>query len=697
MAVVIGLANSFMASLERQEAAVQKRVVNALNKFQQNQEGSGLNLEKITNDFWSIRADQAYRIILHRKDTQFDYVFVWIDHHDDAYAWANSRRIEVTQDIIHLVELEVVESTDLDKGSLFNHVSDHGFSELNIPDAFYPIIRAMDSEGDLKKYKSFFHPLIYESLVYLSDASIPVSEIIAMQKEGLGSRDEEGLRKDQRAATRHRQTVVSLNDALHLKSLEESLDSPLSAWKLFLHSTQRDLASSDFDGPVKVLGGAGTGKTVVLVHRAKYLAEKSADKKILLTTYTKNLAEDIEAQVESICTAQELRNIEVKNIDHLVNHLFYKYLPHMKLIYNATELRSTWEYCISTAEQTNELPLSFYLDEWERVIVPQDIRTAQEYLKADRKGRGVPLNRKKKFELWEIFSAYKDYCLKNHVADVSLACQLVIHYLLDSDIEPMFSSILVDEIQDFDELKLKLLRLLAGPEHMNDLFLVGDSQQKIYRKEVVLKKCGIHVTPKRSFRLRINYRTTEEIRRWAYSLFDGEAVDDLDDGEYLDNRYISLLSGPEPIVSHFDSRRQEIEGIINAISDLEVKGAVEDPYDNVCLAFRLKKDLQMYKKELEDQGFRCYEIKNDSRHEFALPGIRMTTLHRIKGLEFDHVFICAVNDKIVPHDYVINQATDQVMKREVEKNERNLLYVAATRSRKTLYVFSHGQKSRFLV
>lgn len=692
----IGLSKSYFTSLDLLDAVVQKRANAALIKFDQEPQSPGLNLEKLNNDFWSIRVDRAYRIILHRNHPDFAYVFVWVDHHDAAYDWANARSVEVKDDIVYLINIEELNSIQFPTGTLYEHVTDYSLRDLHIPDTLFPIIRSMNNENDLYNLKGSFHPLIFESLIYLTDPSISLQEIIAMQEESRKSVSDTSKQEGTAPQAKHTHNVVQLNDALHLKVLEQQLNSPIRDWKLFLHPSQSRLVEGEFKGPVKVLGGAGTGKTVVVIHRAKYLASRCPEDKILLTTFTKNLAEDIEAQVKSICTSEEFSNIEVRNIDSLIYKLFREIWPQCELLFDKNRIDRIWEAAISQSDYTIDFPLSFYKEEWNRVIISQNVQSAQDYASSNRRGRGVRLTRKDKYKLWDSFACYRDLLIENNLSDIPLACQSIINYL-DSEKSPSkYSSILVDEVQDFDEIKLRLLRTLAGEEHDNDMFLVGDSQQQIYHKEIVLKNCGINVPGQRSLRLRINYRTTEEIRRWAYSLFDNKLVDDLDDGMYEENRYISLLKGPEPTVENYKNQDEEIEGIINYISDLEQAGEVADPYDNICLIFRRRRQLQEYKKQLENFGFRCYEIKSDSTRDFSIDGICMTTLHRAKGLEFDHVFICSVNDGVIPYDYLIEQATDLVMKKEAEDSERNLLYVAATRARKTLHVLSHGKPSRFL-
>ncbi|NLJ94658.1 MAG: ATP-dependent helicase [Clostridiaceae bacterium] len=692
MAIEIGLVTTFLGSWRNLDSSVGSKVLQTIDKFCNNPEGRGLNLEKLNNDFWSIRVDQAYRIILHRKNKDKDFMFVWVDHHDDAYRWANSHSVDHNQSYTQIIDNNYIKSKKPVTSGLYSHLTDNDFERLAIPETMYSAIRSIKNKAELAKHKSYLHPSVFESLRYLTDQSISVYEIIEMQSENNSNAgDVESVDKSE--LLENHQNIVRIKENEDLLLLEKALNDPLNEWRLFLHPSQKRLVEGEFRGPVKVLGGAGTGKTVVIVHRAKYLASKNPTEKILVTTFTRNLSADIKKQIKSICTKNEFNKIEIRNIDNLIFELFYQFFPEWTLSYDDEKLTEIWESCLKDSKVSEKFSVLFLQEEWERIIIPQNIQSVQDYFLANRRGRGVGISRKNKVELWEVFSNFKMKLNHQCLADTSYAIDMIIQALDQGKIKVRYSSVLVDEMQDFDNMKLKLLRKCAGEQHQNDMFLVGDSQQKIYRKEVILKHCDITIASNRSFKLNINYRTTEENRSWAYGLFKDELVDDLDGSFYEEQRYISLTTGPKPKVLHFDNFDQEMEKIVEMILDLEGNFRLED----ICLTFRTTEYLKKYKRELEDLDIRCYEIKASSSSVDSLPGIRMATLHRVKGLEFDHMIICAVNDGMIPRESVINRATDLVMKKEIEASERNLLYVAATRARKTLSVFSHGKKSRYLI
>ena len=255
-----------------------------------------------------------------------------------------------------------------------------------------------------------------------------------------------------------------------------------------------------------------------------------------------------------------------------------------------------------------------------------------------------------------------------------------------------YRSIIVDEAQDMSSQAFKLIRQMITKEQKNDLFIVGDAHQRIYRHKVVLGRCGINIRG-RGKRLRINYRTTEENRCWAVNLLEGISFDDLDGG--LDNQkgYKSLIHGVLPKVEHTDSFQNEIDFIIEYLDQIEQEGCF---LNEVCLVARTHNLLKQYEGALKAKGKDIYFIRRSEADDRRKAGIRLATMHRVKGLEFDRVIIAGVNDEIVPLKVERLTTNDPVIQKESLTQERALLYVAATRAKKEVIVTSFGKPSRFL-
>ncbi len=453
----------------------------------------------------------------------------------------------------------------------------------------------------------------------------------------------------------------------------------MDKWRIFLHPSQARLVERHFNGPARVLGGAGTGKTVVAMHRARHLARSvftGAPDRILFTTFTRNLAANIRQNLENLC-GPEMERIEVTNL-HAWAVRFLHGLGRPVAIANEGEIRQCWRNAI---EQTrlqgwNE---GFLQHEWATVIQAQGIQDRSTYLRASRQGQGAPLNRNQRAIVWPVFEAYRSELARLGKLEWPEVIHLARLALEKQQAPPPYCSIVVDETQDLDPEELRLLRTMvpAGP---NDLFFVGDGHQRIYGRPVVMSQCGI-VIRGRAAKLRINYRTTAEIQRWATGVLTGVAVDDLDGGEDELHTYHSLMNGPPPNVRSFATLVEECAYVID-----EVRALLEttDP-ERICLVARTHSQLRDdYLPALRAAGFDFLLLEADTP-DYAGSGVRLATMHRVKGLEFEHVLIVGLRAGVVPPPQAITE--------EDLLRERCLLHVAASRARETLTVTAWGTPS----
>ena len=254
-----------------------------------------------------------------------------------------------------------------------------------------------------------------------------------------------------------------------------------------------------------------------------------------------------------------------------------------------------------------------------------------------------------------------------------------------------YQYIIIDEGQDFSTNAYKLLRLIAGEEHRNDMFIVGDSHQRIYNKKAILSKCGINVRGRGSI-LKINYRTTEEIRKYAIALLKGISFDNLDNEEENQDQCQSLTHGDKPIIKNFRDGNEEFDYLFTEINKLKDDGV---DLRNICIVTRTRKYVDSYNSMFTSKGIRVYEIRGNKVDDRNYDGLRIATMHRVKGLEFQYVFVVACNDRVIPLQTAINIA-DPISKQESTISERCLLYVALTRAQKKAYITSYGNESIFL-
>jgi len=457
---------------------------------------------------------------------------------------------------------------------------------------------------------------------------------------------------------------------------------------VFLHPAQRRLANGKKNGPVRVLGGAGTGKTVVAMHRAKWLVENVATEsnKVLFTTFTRNLAADIQQNLNKICSQEALKRIEVMNLDAWVVSFLKKQGYDYGLLMDSKEEKRLWEQAYSEKPATADLEMAFFQEEWARVIQPQSVNNVDEYKKASRIGRGTRLNRQQRVDIWAVFERYRHLLVSNHLKEADDAYRDA-RNLLESnpELRPNLSSVIVDEAQDMGTQAFMLVRALVPSGH-NDLFIVGDGHQRIYGKnKVVLGQCGIDIRG-RSSRLKINYRTTDETRKLAVGILEGVTVDDLDGGEDTHAFYHSLMHGPAPDIRCFDSMSEQADAILAAIRENDLSP------EACCVIARTRKEVNELKTALESRQQICQAL--DCRHATTPEGtLNLATMHRVKGLEFDAVFLASANKGQVPLDYVVNSAADAVTRRQRENEERALVYVSITRARKLAFIYGCGQMS----
>ncbi len=468
----------------------------------------------------------------------------------------------------------------------------------------------------------------------------------------------------------------------------------ITEWRIFLHPKQKEIVTKTYSGPACILGGAGTGKTVVAMHRAKWLAENIDAKqntKILFTTFTSNLADDIRENLKILCSSVDFRKIEVVNLDKWVKDFLTKNRVNERLIFG-DEVKKHWEKAIQNTILSGDYPIEFYIDEYEKVILANEINHFDDYKSSSRVGRGIPLNRSQKLEVWNVIEKYKILLANTKTIDGSTAMIRAKEIIALSNEQLPYTSIIVDEGQDFGDAAYRLIRTIAGIEHANDIFIVGDAHQRIYGKKVVLKNCGIN-TAGRSGILKINYRTTEEIRKFANNLIKGMIIDDFNDGIDEGKGYISFLHGKEPETLNFKLVNNQYAAIVDYIKKWIAVGILPK---SICIVARMNKQVDDIRRFLQQSGINIYEIKTSKTDKQDMEGIRIATMHRVKGLEFDCVLIADVNNGIVPLEKVLNTAIDNISRKELLDVERLLFYVAATRAKKELVVMSYGNPSTFI-
>jgi superfamily I DNA/RNA helicase len=707
-----GFFKALNALPDRGRAKVHKFIV----QFMDEPTGTGLNYERINGSrdpqLRSLRVDQDYRCIVRAPEKGSTYVLLWVDKHDDAYAWARRKACQVNRvsGALQIVDVEAAEQSVGDAisaaveqalavvpqapAALFAAISDDELTRLGVPPALLPSLRAVRQENDLAALLEWLPPECVDSLILLADGHSLAEVLAELEREKAAEVDPTDVDTALARMDSQAEFIVFTDD----EALEAMLSAPMETWRVFLHPSQRRLVEHHWSGPVRVLGGAGTGKTVAAIHRARWLAqqilkgpEASTSDRVLFTTYTRNLATDIRSNLAKICTPQELQRIEVTHLDAWVGSYLRSQGLKMRQFDNEAR-KAAWDVAWLLAEPELNLDRSFYEEEWRDVVLPQGCTTIDDYLSAKRVGRGTRLNRQKRVKIWPVFDAFRSELRQRGLWEPEEAKQAAADRLTASGQPARYRAVIVDEAQDLDAAGFRLIRALAGPERANDLFIVGDSHQRIYGRPLVLSQCGINVRG-RSRKLRINYRTTEETRAWATAVLAGVPFDDLDGGTDASSDYRSLMHGDPPLIQGFPDPAEEQRYLVELIRSFQGSG---QSLASTCVTARSNDAVRALAERFEAAGIATRVITPEEADDPSATALRLATMHRVKGLEFDYVLIPGLNAGVLPDRRVLERCADQVSKDAFEQQERSLLHVAATRARKRLVVTYCGEPSALL-
>jgi len=691
----VAIASEFLDAFARLPRAQQKKVREFTEKFKADPKSSAINYEKIhaSKDpkVRTVRIDQKYRaVVLHPEHGEV-YVLMWVDNHDEAMAWTENRVFEVNPrtgslQVVSIDEVTVpTQPTSAKKktSGILAAFDDDLLLSFGVPALLLPSVRAVEKPDELLLLNKHLPAEAAESLIWLAEGMPP--EEVRAAVASVSTKDNVDT-SDIGTALLHpdsRRRFVTIQTDHDLTSI---LDAPLEKWRVFLHPSQDRLVGKMFNGAARVTGGAGTGKTVVAMHRARHLAKTlctgPADK-VLFTTFTANLAQNVEQNLATLCE-KEKQKIEVVHLHAWA----VRFMRDQGVAFDVADFEHVdkcWEEALLAAEEL-DFDIAFLRQEWERVIEASNIETEAAYLKVPRIGRGRTLSRPQRSRVWKIFEKFKIALRNFGKSDWNTVIRQTRRFLEGKKPKLPYRAVVVDEAQDFHSEEWKLIRALV-PASTNDLFIVGDAHQRIYGHKVALRNCGINIQG-RSSKLRINYRTTEQIRAWAMAMLHGVEIDDLDGERDDETGYKSLLSGPPPEVRRLASRSEEQKFLAGRIKELLNDRSPEE----ICLVARTSKMLRDdYQPMLNGLGIRhCLLDKNREG-----PGVRLATMHRVKGLEFRVMVLAGINGQVMPLQ-LSSVENDPTSKSDHEERERSLLFVAATRARDLLIVSSWGAPSPFL-
>ena len=521
--------------------------------------------------------------------------------------------------------------------------------------------------------------------------------------------DDAMLKAMQHPAARMEFAFIEDND-----ELRKAVENPdFNAWRIFLHPEQARYVTQPTTGAFRLSGGAGTGKTVVLLHRARELHRRNPDARIILTTFNQTLAQNLVEQLKILDSSLPLANdlgdkgIYVAGVDTIARRILTmapalggadgKPGPVAAVLgpRTAEVLRVTPGHAWKTAagQHADELPetlrsQAFLEAEYTTVVLPNHITTREEYLKVRRPGRGVALNRTRRNAVWGVIESYRAAAAAEGATDFDEKAAIAAEVLNSGGLARPADHVLVDEAQDLSPCRLLLIRALAEPGP-DDLFLAEDSHQRIYGQRIALGHYGIHIVG-RSRRLTLNYRTTQQNLRYALGILAGEQYTNLTEEEETASGYRSARRGPQPTPLKADSLTDLYNKVAETVQSWIDAGTAPE---TIGLLVPTRMEGESLPRALGERGVTAAFVDRDRTGPTKTPVVM--TMHRAKGMEFAKVVLVGVSEKSMPRGYLIDSVPEED-RADVLRRERSLLYVAATRARDELVVAYVGQPSELL-
>jgi superfamily I DNA/RNA helicase/mRNA-degrading endonuclease RelE of RelBE toxin-antitoxin system len=719
-------ASATLRMLDRADKEVMKlsrteigAVYEFMHKFRHNPANPGLRLKQLGGDsrLWSARINQDYRALLLHIANQ-DYLLVAVKHRKDVYDNLDryAYRINRITGGIEVVDLQPVGDSIVGRvlpeqqlpppepdpqptAPLFANHTDAQLVELGVAEPLLPQIRALTTEAELLELLDRAPQLTTDILFALYDGKT-FDEVLDQVTAPV--RTEEPVDpEDFLAAIARPATQVSSDD----EALQAVLGQPFARWQVFLHPTQRKLVERRYNGPARIGGGPGTGKTIVALHRVAHLAKGLAsgnDKPILLTTFNRNLAADLRTRLIALGGQELMSRVDIVNIDRLASRVVNQAkATGTKRVIADNRVPELWQaFLLETGESAWDA--EFLAAEWTQVILGQVLNSRSDYFKARRPGRGKSLSREDRDEIWRLTERFTKWLddqgtwTWRQVAvraarlemDRAARSQETSEHSSGYMVRPRYQHVVVDEAQDLNAAHWKMLRAMVAPGP-NDMFLVGDTHQRIYDNHVTLSSLGINIRG-RSSRLTLSYRTTRQILAAALEIMSGEIYDDLDGGDEDLAGYRSMLRGERPTFQGTATWSAEMDLVA---AQLQSWGNPTDGSVAICVPTReLAAEVTA---RLQASGLPIVEIGPDGPKNAG--GVHIGTMHRFKGLEYQRIIIAGVTDGLVPRQMISRyRDTDTKRYQRERQRDRSLLFVAATRARDDLAVFWHGSPSPFL-
>ena len=681
------IATTFTASLAKLNSSEQTAVKTTVFDLQTDLTRPGFKMHRIegTRDrnFRSARVNQDIRIIIHQSSDSTTLCYV--DHHDDAYKWAHGRRMEThprtgAMQIVELHEtvreIEVPVYVEAERRAPLKPrptagMPDDQLLSYGVPAEWLGSVRDAD-EDDLLDIASHLPEEAGEALLQIAAGGIP-QPALPIPAGGDPFDHPDAMRR-----------FRVMRDT---EELAQALDYPWERWSIFLHPAQRAIVEREYTGPARVSGSAGTGKTIVALHRAVHLARTNPNARVLLTTFSETLANTLRGRLRILVSSEPrlAEQVEVYATDTLGKRLFELNLGTPSFA-SETQIRALIEEEATNTEESR-FTTSFMLTEWEQVVDAWQLDTWEAYRDVPRLGRRRRLPESQRRVLWSIFEHVRVGLKERNLTTRSVMFGQLASRFGETQRSP-FEFIVVDEAQDIGVAQLRFLAAL-GAERPDGLFFAGDLGQRIFQQPFSWQALGVEIRG-RSRTLKINYRTSHQIRKRSDLLL-GTEISDIDGNTEERSGTISVFNGPEPSMAIAESTEEESKTVADWLSELTARSL--EPHE-ISVFVRSTDQIDRATSAIESAGLRFTVL--DDHLQTTVGHVSVSTMHLAKGLEFRAVVVMACDDEVIPLQKRIESVTDDSDLEDVYNTERHLLYVACTRARDYLLVTGVDPASEFL-
>lgn len=680
------IAITFTDSLARLTAEEQKAVKTTAFDLQMNPANPGMRFHKLDQgkdpNFWSVRVNNDIRLIVHKSAS--DLLLCYMDHHEEAYRWAERRKLEThpATGAAQFVEIrERIEEvlipvyapghTEPPKKQVLSHLSHEDLLRYGVPAEWVEAVHAAD-EDSLLSLVDHLPSEAAEALLELATGGDPIQSCLLPAS------------KDPFAHPDAQRRFRVMHD---VQELERALEYPWEKWIVFLHPAQRQWVEKDYSGPARVSGSAGTGKTIVALHRAVFLAKSNPDARVLLTTFSDTLARALHTKLRCLVSNEPRlgERLEVHAMNAIGLRLYEATFGKVRLVSRNT-LRKILETA-SGAIPGHKFSLNFLCGEWNEIVDAWQITSWEGYRDVLRLGRKTRLPEPQRAILWQIFNAVRNQMAQHELMTTAQIFAALAEHMVKRK-NPPFDYTVVDEAQDISIQQMRFPAAM-GRENPDGLFFAGDMGQRIFQQPFSWKALGIDIRG-RSRTLNVNYRTSHQIRSQADRLL-GPEVSDADGNTERRTGTVSVFNGPAPSIKVFDTHDDEKQSVGTWLTELHDSGLA---LHEMGVFVRSEDELDRARAALDYAGL-AYTVLDEN--VLTEPNcVSVSVMHLAKGLEFRAVAVMACDDEIIPSQTRINSIMDEADLEEVYNTERHLLYVACTRARDYLLVASTAPASEFL-